>query len=200
MRAMPDRQLDQPGVEQTRKLARARDRNWVERAVDDTGCGKRDAGCELTELRPQIVLTQALPHGILRASRHSKWREFAGIVEVAKIRSHRKLEGATLVCGWIPLPQTASAQRVPFALDLGSGHAAGEFRLELAAVRDGDRGGRHEREAFDVRRVLEQVEHGEQPAPGIAADGQPFDSEDRAQGVEVGYMLAPADRRVTGHG
>src|SRR5713101_2784270 len=84
------------------------------------------------DLRPQIVLTQALPHGILRASRHSKWREFAGIVEVAKIRSHRKLEGATLVCGWIPLPQTASEQRVPFALDLGSGHAAGEFRLELA--------------------------------------------------------------------
>src|SRR2546422_7219204 len=151
MWAMPDGKLDQAGAQQAGELSRARDRNWIECAVDDTRCGKGDAGCELTELRPQIVLTQALPHGILRASRDAKWREFAGVLEVTKIPSHRKLECATLVCGWIPLPQTAPAQRVPLALDLGSGHAAGELRLELAAGRDGDRGGGEKGAARDGR-------------------------------------------------
>src|SRR2546425_5407979 len=97
MWAMPDGKLDQAGAQQAGELSRARDRNWIECAVDDTRCGKGDAGCELTELRPQIVLTQALPHGILRASRDAKWREFAGVVEVTKIPGHRKLECATLV-------------------------------------------------------------------------------------------------------
>src|SRR6266571_3017904 len=95
VRAMPDGKLDQAGVQQARELSRARDRNGIECAVDDTRGGKGGAGCELTELRPQIVFTQALPHGILRASGDAKWREFAGVVKVTKIPSHRKLECAT---------------------------------------------------------------------------------------------------------
>src|SRR2546430_3561847 len=150
MWAMPDGKLDQAGAQQAGELSRARDRNWIECAVDDTRCGKGDAGCELTELRPQIVLTQALPHGILRASRDAKWREFAGVVEVTKIPGHRKLEGATLVCGWIPLPQTARAQVVPFALDLGSGHAAGGFRFELVAAAGRWAGVRYEGATFEL--------------------------------------------------
>src|SRR2546430_6423345 len=173
MWAMPDGKLDQAGAQQADELSRARDRNWIECAVDDTRCGKGDAGCELTELRPQIALTQALPHGILRASRDAKWREFAGVVEVTKIPSHRKLEGATLVCGWIPLPQTARAQVVPFALDLGSGHAAGGIRFALSAGRDGDRGGGHKGGEVHARPGVGQGERPEQPRPRKSAQRPP---------------------------
>src|SRR5207253_5354546 len=59
---------------------------------------------------------------------------------------------------------------------------------------------RNEREIFDVRRVLEQVEHREQPAPGIAAERQPLNAEMRAQRVEVGDMLPPTHGGVARDG
>src|SRR2546423_4602998 len=112
MRAMPGGKLDQLRVQESCELSRTRDRYGIECAVHDTGCGERDAGCEIAQRRAQIIVVQAVPYGLLGARGDSKLRQGLGVVQVTEIACDRELEGAPLVRGWIPFPPAAHAECV----------------------------------------------------------------------------------------
>ena len=200
MRAMPDGKLDQLCVQESCELSRTRDRYGIECAVHDTGCGERDAGCEIAQRRAQIIVVQAVPSGLLSARGDSKWRQVLGVVKVTEIPCDRELEGATLVRGWIPFPQAAHADCVAFPLDFRSSHAAGELRVELPPICEPERSRRNQRETFNMLWVLEQIEHCEQPAPGIAAERQALSAEVQAQCIEISDVLPPPHGRVARDG
>src|SRR5690349_4072049 len=124
--AVPRGKLLQPSLEQRRKLARGSDRQRIERPVQNEGSRKRDAGCGLLELRPQIIISQTLPDRFLRAGVHAKRREVLCVVEIAKVPGDGQLEGAPLIGSGVTLAQAAGSQRVALALDLRRRHAARE--------------------------------------------------------------------------
>ncbi len=141
--------------------------------MNDEGRGKREAYGRLCELGAKIVVAQAFPNGFLSARRHAERREILRVVEVTEIPGDRQLEGAPLIGRGVALAQATGTQRVALPLDLRSRHAAGEFFLELAPVPSGDRGGSDERQPFDVVRMFEEVQHGQQAAPGVSTQRQP---------------------------
>src|SRR5262245_41022227 len=177
MRAVPDRQLVEPGVQNRGKVTRTGDGNRIEAAVNHKRWGKRDAGCELAQPRLQIVIVQASPDLVLRAGDDPKWREVFGVAEITEIAGDGELEGAALIRLRVPLAQPAGAESVARALDLGSLHAPRKLRLELSPILGAQRRGRDQRKPRDVLGVFEEVEHREQAAPGIAAQRQPVETE-----------------------
>src|SRR2546423_9534661 len=94
-------------------------------------------------------------------------------MKVTEIARDRELEGATLVRGWIPFPQTAHPECVAFPLDFRSSHAAGEPRVELPPLCKCERGRGKEGETFDMLPVVEQVENCEHPAPRVSPQRHP---------------------------
>jgi len=117
-------------------------------------------------------------------------------MEVTKIAGNGELERPALVGRGIAFAQTARPQRVALPFDFRCRHPMRELGLELAPILGSDRCGRDERQPLDLLRVLEEIEHGEQPAPGVAAQRQAVESELFTQLVQIGDMLSPPDRRV----
>src|SRR5438105_779901 len=145
----------------------------------------QQAADRLEQRRAQIIVVQAVPYGLLGAGGDSKWRQVLGVVKVTEIACDRELEGATLVRGWIPFPQAAHAECVAFPLDFRSSHAAGELRVELPPICERERSRRNERETFNMLWVLEQIEHCEQPAPGIAAERHALSADVQAECIAL---------------
>ena len=57
-------------------------------------------------------------------------------------------------------------------------------------------GGGNERESLDPFRMLEEIEHGQQAAPGVAAQNQSLKPEVLAHPLEIGDVLPPSNWRV----
>src|SRR5437763_3617601 len=191
MRAVPDRKLLESCVHQRGQLARAREWNWIETAVDHERRGKRNARCELAQPRPEIVVAQASPDLVLRPRHDAKRRQVLGVVEIAEIAGNRQLEGAPLIRFGIALTQSTRAEGVALTFDLRRLHAPGELLVELPPVLGRDRRGRDEREPLDAIGMLEDVEHGEQSTPRIATQCQALEAEVEADRIEVGDVLSP---------
>ena len=115
-------------------------------------------------------------------------------MEIAEVAGDRQLEGSSWVAN------ATRAQRIPLPLDFRRLHAAGELVFELAPVLGRDPGGGDQRQARDAFRMLEEVEHRQQPTPGVAAQRELLQVMLRAQRLKVGDVLTPAKRGVARHG
>src|SRR6266446_4137896 len=172
VRAVPHRQLLQTSLQQRGELARTGDRERIERPVQNQRRGKEEAGRGLPDFGTKVIITEAVPNGLLGPSVDAEGREVLRVMVIAEVAGYGQLEcSPSIGCG-IALAQAAGAQRVALAFDLGRRHATREFLLELASVLGGRRAGSNERQAFDAFRVLDEVQYRQQTAPGITAQRQ----------------------------
>src|SRR2546426_290122 len=123
-------------------------------------------------------------------------RQVLGVMEIAEIPGDRQLECAPLIGCGIAFAQTAGAQRLPLPLDFGRLHAACELVLELFPVGGRDRARGNEGQPFHALRMFEEVQYREQSTPRVTAHGELLEPALRPQGVKVGDVLPPSDRRV----
>src|SRR5262245_24732039 len=189
------RQGVQRGPDQVGGNSRGLDRDRVILAVKDDGGYSAEAG----ERGAEIEISEAGPHLLMGAAGHSTRSQVArpcGIVEVGR---YRELEDALLEGGRVALAEAAFPEASTLFLEDGIQVALAEARLVTLPGRAPGRRRRHQGEPLESLRMLEAIEQREECAPGIAGEGEAVERPALAERLEVGHLLGPADRDVTGH-
>ena len=110
-----------------------------------------------------------------------------------EISSHRQLEHSPAVCLGVALAEPGALHPLPCVPHPGVPHPLREPPLELLATLRRHGGGRDQRQSLDPLGVLDCIQHGEQPPPGVSEQRGWCQAPARNQGVEVGDLLTPPD-------
>src|SRR5512135_255893 len=147
----------------------------------------------------EVVVVQASPDLLLGASDDAKRRQVAGPGRIVEVGDDRQLEQPALVGPGVPLAKPAFPERQPLRYELWRETPLGEAPLELVSGGAPGGGGADQREPIEPIGVLGRVELGQEPAPGVAEDDEAVEGPELPERLEVGDVLAPADRDVPRH-
>ena len=155
---------------------------------------------EAGERGSEIVIPQAGPDLLLGPTGDPERREVAGPGGVVEVGSDRKLEDALLERRRVALAETALPKAPALFLKPGARLRWLKRRSNLVPGCAPGRRGRDQRQPLDPLGDVEGVEQREEPAPGVAGEGEPLEPPALAQRLEVGHLLGPADRASRGTG
>jgi hypothetical protein len=148
----------------------------------------------------EVEISQTFPYRLLHSGYHSERRQVSRFAWISKVARNTKLERPLSVSLRISLSQTRVCELLPHSFDLGTFLPAGEFRLELTTILNGQRRGIYERESrrrnkVRISALLHCVEKREHRTPGVSYNRKWLEAELGRDGSEVFDVTLPGNRR-----